>query len=150
VEAAGAARIRARESEVRELIRRLGVRLGSLGWVVIVLALVEAGWLTFDGTRALVVGDYVTPKSGPHAGQLGPWSKVVAAAGIEPRSTLMKSFHLGLGAAWLVVIACYAMRMPWARPGMLVCAVLGLWYLPVGTVLSVLQIVLLCLPALRR
>ena len=121
-----------------------------LGWVVIVLALVEAGWLTFDGTRALVVGDYVTPKSGPHAGQLGPWSKVVAAVGIEPRSTLMKSIHLVLGAAWLVVIVCYAMRMPWAWTGMLVCAVLGLWYLPIGTLLSVVQIVLLALPALRR
>ena len=126
------------------------VNASRLAWVVIALALVEAGWLAFDGTRALVVGDYVTPRSGPHAGQLGPWSKVVAAAGIPPRSTLMKSIHLGLGAAWLVVIVCYAMRMPWAWTGMVVCAVLGLWYLPIGTVLSVGQIVLLLLPALRR
>jgi len=124
--------------------------LPRLGWVVIVLALVEAGWLAFDGTRALVVGDFLTPTSGTHAGQLGPWSKAVAAAGIEPRSTLMKCVHLGLGAAWLAVIFCYAMRAPWAWTGMLVCAVLGLWYLPVGTLLSVLQIVLLLLPALRR
>ena len=121
-----------------------------LAWIVIVLAFIEAGWLAFDGTRALVVGDYLTPTSGPHAGQLGPWSKVVAAAGIEPRSTLMKCVHLGLGAAWLAVIFCYAMRAPWAWTGMLVCAVLGLWYLPVGTLLSVLQIALLLLPALRR
>ncbi|HJQ98137.1 MAG TPA: hypothetical protein VJ826_07455 [Candidatus Polarisedimenticolaceae bacterium] len=124
--------------------------MSRLAWVVIVVALVEAGWLAFDGTRALVVGDYVTPTSGPHAGQLGPWSKVVAAVGIEPRSTLMKSIHLGLGAAWLVVIVCYGMRMPWAWTGMVVCAVLGLWYLPVGTVLSVVQLILLFLPALRR
>ena len=62
----------------------------------------------------------------------------------------MKSIHLVLGAAWLVVIVCYAMRMPWAWTGMLVCAVLGLWYLPIGTLLSVVQIVLLALPALRR
>ena len=114
-----------------------------LAWVVIVLAILEAGWLAFDGTRALTIGDYVTPKSGPHAGQLGPWSKVVAAVGIEPRSTLMKSIHLGLGAAWLVVTACYAMRIPWAWTGMVVCAVLGLWYVPIGTVLSVAQLILL-------
>jgi hypothetical protein len=132
-----------------------GVEAGSghsvvsrLAWIVIAFAVIEAGWLAFDGARALTVGDYVTPSSGPHAGQLGPWSKVVAAVGIEPRSTLMKSIHLGLGAAWLVVIVCYILRMPWAWTGMMVCAVLGLWHLPIGTVLSVVQICLLVL--LRR
>ena len=34
---------------------------------------------------ALVKGDYVTPKSGPYAGQLGPWSNVVSAS--NPRAT---------------------------------------------------------------
>lgn len=120
-----------------------------LGWVVVALALIEGGWLAFDGAHALVVGDYVTPSSGRHAGQLGPWARVVAAVGIEPRSTLMKSIHLGLGAAWLVVMVCFALGLPWAWWGMLVCAVLGLWYLPFGTVLSLLQIVLLLLPAVR-
>jgi hypothetical protein len=120
-----------------------------LAWVVLGLALVEGGWLAFDGGRALVVGDYVTPSSGPHAGQLGSWSKVVAAVGIEPRSTLMKSIHLILGIAWLVVMVGFALQLPWAHTGMLVCAVLGLWYLPFGTLLSIVQIVLLLLPVLR-
>lgn len=119
------------------------------GWVVVGLALVEGGWLAFDGGHALVTGDYVTPKSGPHAGQLGPWSRLVSAVGIEPRSTLMKSVHLGLGLAWLGVVVCFAGGLPWAWWGMLVCATLGLWYLPFGTLLSVIQIVLLLLPALR-
>lgn len=111
-----------------------------LGWVVLALALIESGWLAFDGGRALVVGDYITPRSGHHAGRLGPWAEVMSAVGIEPRSTLMKSIHLALGIAWLVVMLCFALGLPWARFGMLVCAVLGLWYLPFGTLLSVLQI----------
>jgi hypothetical protein len=41
------------------------------------------------------------------------------------------------------VAVCFALRVPWARPAMLVCAVLGLWYLPFGTLLSLVQIVLL-------
>ncbi len=118
-------------------------------WVVLVLAFIEGSWLAFDGGRALVVGDYVTPKSGKYAGQLGPWARVVSAVGIEPRSTLMKSIHLALGSAWLIVMVCFALRLPWAWWGMLVCAVLGLWYLPFGTILSVLQIALLLLPAVR-
>jgi hypothetical protein len=101
-----------------------------LKWVVVALALVEGGWLAFDGGRALVVGDYVTPKSGQYAGQLGPWSKVVSAVGIEPRSALMKSIHLVLGVAWLGVIVCFALGLPWARTGMLACA----WLHPMSTI----------------
>lgn len=120
-----------------------------LDWVVLSLAFVEAGWLAFDGGRALVVGDYVTPRSGRHAGQLGSWAKVVSAVGIEPRSILMKSIHLVLGVGWLGVMVCFAMRLPWARSGMIACAALGLWYLPFGTLLSFAQIVLLLMPVLR-
>ncbi|RPI23355.1 MAG: hypothetical protein EHM61_19960 [Acidobacteria bacterium] len=122
----------------------------GLGWVVLVLALMEAGWLAFDGGRALVVGDYVTATSGPYAGQLGPWAKLVSAVGIEPRSTLMKSIHLVLGLAWLTISICFVLRLSWAWSGMLLCAVLGLWYLPFGTLLSLIQIVLLLLPAVRN
>ncbi len=118
-------------------------------WVVLVLAFVEGSWLAFDGGRALVMGDYVTPKSGKYAGQLGPWARVVSAVGIEPRSMLMKSIHLALGSAWLIVMVCFALRLPWAWWRMLVCAVLGLWYLPFGTILSLAQVALLLLPAVR-
>jgi hypothetical protein len=120
-----------------------------LGWVALTLAFLEGGWLALDGGRTLVVGDYLTPRSGQYAGQLGPWAKVVSAVGIQPRSTLMKSIHLILGTVWLVVMICFALRMPWAWSGMLVCAVLGLWYLPFGTPLSIIQIGLLLLPSLR-
>ncbi len=120
-----------------------------LRWIIIALALFEGGWFAFDGSRALIVGDYVTPSSGRFAGQLGPWSKIVSAVGIEPRSTLMKAIHLILGATWLVVIACFALGYSWAWMGMLICAAAGLWYLPWGTVLSLVQIVLLVIPSVR-
>ncbi len=64
--------------------------MGWMVWAVAVLAVVVAGWFLFDGLYALITGDYVTPKSGEHAGQLGPWSSVVSAVGITPRSTAMK------------------------------------------------------------
>ena len=99
--------------------------------------------MTFDGARALIVGDYVTPTSGQYAGQLGPWSKLVSAAGIEPRSTLMKCVFVTYGIGWLVIIGCYAMKLPWAWRAMLVAAIGALWYLPVGTTMSVIVIILL-------
>ncbi len=118
---------------------------GALKAVLIVCVVVEAGWMAFDGGRALVVGDYVTPKSGEYAGQLGPWSKVVRAVGIQPRSTLMKSIFFVYGVLWLVMAAAYVIGVSWSWWGMLLLAAGALWYLPFGTLLSVVQLVLLVL-----
>jgi hypothetical protein len=120
-------------------------RMPWLKWLVVVVALVEGGWLAFDGGHALITGDYVTPQSPERRGQLGPWSMVVAAVGIEPRSTLMKGIHLGLGLGFLATTACFALGLANARTGMIFCAVLTLWYLPVGTLLSLIQLVVLLL-----
>ena len=120
-----------------------------LAWVIAVLGLMQGAWLTFDGSRAFIVGDYVTPSSGDYAGQLGPWSKVVAAIGIPPRSTLMKSIHVGLGIAWLLCTVAFIARAPWAWSAMLACSVLSLWYLPFGTLFGLIQIVLLLMPSVK-
>ena len=119
------------------------------GWIGVVLALFVAGWFAFEGARALVVGDYITPKSGRHAGQLGPWSKVVSAVGIEPRSTLMKSIFLVFGVVWIGITICFILKLHWAWWAMLLAAAGSLWYLPFGTLLGVVQIIVLLMPALR-
>lgn len=119
-------------------------------WIVLVLAVIEAGWLAFDGMHALITGDYVTPQTGRFAGQLGPWAQVVEAIGIAPRSTPMYFIHFGLGVGWLGVAGAFALARPWARHGMLVGAVAALWYLPFGTLLSAVQIILLSTPVLRN
>lgn len=111
--------------------------------VITLIALVLGGWLTFDGVRAFATGDYVTARTGDRAGQLGPWSKVVSAIGLDPRGTFMKSFHVGLGCTWLVALLVF-----WFQPGLGRCAlaasaVASLWYLPLGTVLSLIEIGLL-------
>ena len=121
----------------------------TLKWILLALALFQGGWLVFDGGRALIVGDYVTPRSGPHAGQLGPWSRIVSALGFEPRSTVIKCLHLFLGIAWLVALIVFVRRPAsgwWAVPG---CAAASLWYVPVGTLVSVVVMALLLTPQLR-
>ncbi len=119
-------------------------------WVIVVIALVAAGWLLFDGVYAIISGDYVTPSSGPHAGQLGPWSRLFDAVGIDPRSPLVKWLHVVIGAGWLGSIVWFALRARGAWVAMLVGAVAGLWYLPFGTLISLVVIGLLFLPAVRR
>jgi len=104
--------------------------------------------MSFDGARAFIVGDYVTATTGEYAGQLGAWSKVVQAVGIEPRSPLMKGIFVFYGVAWLILTSYFAQNVHWAWRAMLVAAVGSLWYLPVGTASSLSQIVLLII--LRR
>jgi len=102
-----------------------------------------AGWMLFDGTRALVVGDYVTPKSGEYAGLLGPWAGLVGAMGIEPRSTLMKIIFVAYGLAGLAAAICFTLGLPWARTALTAIAILGLWYLPIGTAVNLIALILL-------
>jgi len=117
-----------------------------MAWIralVLILGLVEGSWMTFDGTRALIVGDYVTPSTGAHAGELGPWNHLVKAVGIPPRSTAMKLIFVAYGLVWLIVSIAFAFHAPWAWRVMLIAAFATLWYLPVGTVLGILQIIAL-------
>jgi hypothetical protein len=96
--------------------------------------------MALDGTRAFVVGDYVTPRTGPYAGKLGPWANLVSAAGINPRSPAMKAAHVVLGIGWLAAAACFAARLPWAGWAIAGCGAASLWYLPFGTVIGIVQL----------
>jgi hypothetical protein len=113
--------------------------------IIIILALLQAGWMIFEGARAFVVGDYVTATSGAEAGQLGPWAKVVRAAGIEPRSSFMKAIFVIYGLVWIFVIERFTQGLPWTWLAMFIAAIGTLWYLPFGTVSSLIQIALLIL-----
>ncbi len=100
-------------------------------WVVTVAGVVLGGWMTFDGLRALLVGDYVRL-----GGRLGPWADLASAAGIEPTSTGMKVAVATIGVAWLIVGVGTVVDVAWWRALAVATAVAGLWYLPFGTILG--------------
>lgn len=114
-----------------------------LKWVIILAATFNFGFMAFDGIRGLTVGDYVRPKSGQYAGQLGPWSKLVSKVGIDPESNLMKSIFLTWGIIGLALTVCFALNITWSWKALLIMNIASLWYLMPGTVLSLLQIILL-------
>lgn len=111
--------------------------------MIVILVAFTAGWMLFDGSRALITGDYITPKSGEDAGQSGPWSNLVKAVGIEPRSTLMKLIFVGYGLTAFLVLACFVFGLAWARTAMIVVCFLGLWFLPIGTITNLISLILL-------
>ncbi len=109
--------------------------------VVLGLTVLNAGWMLFDGTRALIAGDYVTPAQGECAGKPGPWSNLVNVIGIEPRSTLMKTIFAGYGLTASAMVTFIALQMSQARWGMVVVDLMGLWYIQFGTIANVIVLV---------
>jgi hypothetical protein len=124
--------------------------LPAAAWVVVGLAVLESGWMIWDGGRALLRGDYATFQSGPYAGQLGPWAEVVSRVGIDPRSTAMKAAFVVYGGVWLAIVACYVRRVRGAWWAMLAAAGGSLWYVSFGTLSSLLQMALLLLSPVRK
>jgi hypothetical protein len=117
----------------------------TMKWIIVILIILSAGWMFADGLRALLLGDYVTPASGEYAGQLGPWADVLQAAGLEPRSTVIKSIFVLYGVTSLIAVAAFATDQSWGRNFLIVMAVLGLWYLPIGTGTNMIALILLFL-----
>lgn len=112
-------------------------------WIILAIALFQGCWFVFDGSRALISGDYTTPKTGSHAGQLGPWSKLVSSIGLDPRGTLMKCVHVAVGFGWLIALSLLLMQKPASHIALIACSVGSLWYLPLGTILSLAELGLL-------
>ncbi len=114
-----------------------------LKWIITILAFVNAGYMTYDGAKALITGDYIRPKTGEYAGQLGPWTKLVEKIGIDPMSIFMKSIFVFYGIAGLIITIAFAFNVPWSWKAMLIYNICSGWQLFFGTANSVLQIILL-------
>lgn len=114
-----------------------------LKWVVVALAGMNFGFMLFDGMRALMNGDYIRPKSGKYAGQLGPWSKLVQKLGIDPESILMKAIFVFWGITGLIITLLFMIGFSWSWEVMMIATIMSLWYLLAGTATSIIQIILL-------
>lgn len=116
-----------------------------LRWIIVILAFLNFGFMTVDGSRALIVGDYFRPETGEYAWQLGPWAALVSTIGIHPESVLMKGIFIAWGTFGLIFTVSFAMRVKRADNALLFFNLATFWYLVVGTLSSVLQVVLLLL-----
>jgi hypothetical protein len=111
--------------------------------IIILLSLLNAGYMAFDGGRALITGDYIRPKNGEYAGQLGPWSKLVTAIGIDPMSGVMKSIFLILGIYGIIATLYFVFNTAAGWKMLLVFCILSIWNLMFGTMSCVLVILFL-------
>lgn len=118
-------------------------RIPPTVWLAAGLGLLIGAWMVYDGTRALVAGDYVR-----FGGQLGPWEAAVSAVGIEPLS--MRVPFIVWGAAWGISAVGLVLVQRWAWMGALGLSLLSLLYCCIGTVCALLAGALLLLPQSRK
>jgi hypothetical protein len=109
-------------------------------WIKIgflVIAILNGGWMLFDGVHVLVKGKYFGPP------QPGPWSQVVTAVGLNPFS--LGPLFVGLGLLWIVAAGGILQGSSWAWLLAVIVSVASLWYIPIGTLLSIIAILILIL-----
>jgi hypothetical protein len=113
--------------------------------IIILMSLLHAGYMVFDGLRAFIVGDYIRPSSGKYTGQLGPWTRIVEPIGIDPMSPLMKGIFVILGIYGLIATAAFASGRYNGWMLLVIFCIATLWNLMFGTMSSILVLLLLIL-----
>src|SRR5438045_9421342 len=91
--------------------------------------------MIFDGSHFLIYDKYFGHE------KPGPWIVIVSFIGLKP-------FKLGVPfivtvVLWLLFLVGILIHRSWAWYGALVTAIASLWFLPIGTLFSVIYIVLL-------
>lgn len=103
--------------------------------LVTFLAFLNGAFMLLDGIFVLLKGKYIGPE------KPGPWANLFYKLGVDV-------FKLGplfivFGLLWLTWLYAFWTQQPWAyRFGVLV-SIFTLWYLPVGTFISIVVLVLL-------
>ena len=91
--------------------------------------------MLIDGVYVIANGKYIGPE------KPGPWASVIGLTGVDV-------FKLGpmfvlFGVAWLVFAGAFFSDAAWARTLGIVLSILTLWYLPFGTLISMVVLMAL-------
>ncbi|PID59787.1 MAG: hypothetical protein CR986_04375 [Ignavibacteriae bacterium] len=98
--------------------------------IITMLGLLNGGYMLLDGIFVLLKGQYIGTE------QPGPWSLLFKKAGVNV-------FKLGplfivFGILWLIWIYALWTNLQWVFTFGIAICILTLWYLPVGTLFSLI------------
>lgn len=103
--------------------------------LVSLLALLNGGYMLLDGIYVMVKGKYIGPP------KPGPWAELFYPLGVDV-------FRLGplfifFGLLWLTWLYTLWTRQGWAYTFGVIISIGTLWYLPVGTLFSLIILAVL-------
>ena len=99
-------------------------------YLIIIPALLNGLFMLADGIHVMVKGKYMGPP------KPGPWAYLFEKIGID--AFKMGPVFICFGIVWLSFLAGFIYRLPWAFNAGMILAACTLWYLPAGTLLSLL------------
>lgn len=91
--------------------------------------------MLLDGIFVMLNGKYIGPE------KPGPWASIFEALGVDVFK--LGPMFVAFGLMWLVFVLGYWTDQSWARTLGLIVSILTLWYLPVGTLFSLIVLILL-------
>lgn len=104
-------------------------------YVVVTLSLINGLWMLIDGVYVTMNGKYIGPENP------GPWASLLGLAGVNVFK--LGPLFIAFGLAWLVFVAGFLADAGWARTFGIVLSILTLWYVPFGTLVSVIVLIVL-------
>ena len=99
---------------------------------ILFLAVLNGGWMIFDGIHVIKKGKYFGPA------KPGAWSKIISKCGLDPLS--IGPLFIFLGLMWLFSSASLLLEFQWGYIALLITAISTLWYIKVGTIISIITI----------
>lgn len=106
-------------------------------YLIIGLSSINGLWMLIDGVYVLMNGKYIGPE------KPGPWASLIGFTGVDVFKLGPVFFLFGL--AWLIFAGAVWADASWSRVFGIVLSVLTLWYLPFGTLISIIVLLLLFL-----
>ena len=104
--------------------------------LITILSVLNGGYMLLDGIHVWVKGKYIGPP------KPGPWAKVFYALNVDVFK--LGPLFIGYGLAWLIwLVLLYTNQSLAYTAGICLC-IATLWYIPVGTLFSLIILCVLC------
>ena len=103
--------------------------------LITILGLLNGGYMLLDGIYVILKGKYIAPE------KPGPWANLFYKLKIEVFN--LGPLFIAFGVLCLFWLYCLLTHQSWAYILGIVISVLTLWYLPVGTIFSVIILLIL-------
>ena len=103
--------------------------------LITILAFLNGAYMLIDGIYVMMKGKYIGPE------KPGPWANLFYRLGINVYK--LGPVFIIFGLLWLIWIYSFWSHQSWSYMFGIIISILTLWYLPVGTLFSIVILIML-------
>ena len=103
--------------------------------LITILGFLNGGYMLLDGIYVMLKGKYIGPE------KPGPWANVFYKLKIDVFD--LGPLFIAFGLLWLFWLYCLLTNQSWTYILGIITSILTFWYLPVGTIFSVIILLIL-------